>query len=105
MAKYEVDDRDRDLAAKVNHMGHTMQPEQVAKLRAVWPDIVKEIGKLEDRLNTKIAVPRSVEDVILAVADKKNAKHWPLLKNIDFSVIPLTDDLRQIFKDLGMDKS
>ena len=88
----------------MSQSGHNLRPEDVAKLRATWPNIVKEVGKLEDRLDKKIPIPKSIEDVILAVTDKKNAEIMAPLKNINLSAIPLTDDFRQILKDLGTGK-
>ena len=99
-ANYNVDDRDRDIAEKVTKMGSTIRPDQVARLRSVWPDIVKEVGKLEDRTGAHIPFPRSAEDLILVLADKKTAQDESILKNVDLSVIPLTDDLRKILQDL-----
>ena len=98
-ANYNVDDRDKDIAEKMKKMGSAIRPDQVAKLRSIWPDIVKEVGKLEDRTGAHIQFPRSVEDLILVLADKKTAQYESILKNVDLSVIPLTDDLRKILQD------
>ena len=100
VAGITVDDRDRDMADKVKMMGHSMRPEDVAELRAVWPDIVKEMGKLEDRTGVSLPTPRSIEDVILAVSDKKCEPYYHIIKNVDLNVIPLTDELREILTDL-----
>ena len=98
--KYEADERDRDVAERVKNMGSNIRPEEVAMLRAVWPNIVKEVGKLEERTGANISLPRSAEDLILGLADKKSARCESVLKNVNLSVIPLTDDLRKILQDL-----
>lgn len=96
--KCNVDDRDRDVAERVRRSGGNIQPEEVAVLRTAWPHIVKEVGKLEDRMGVSIPLPRSVEDLILAIVEKKDMQLESVLKNVDLSVIPLTDDLRKILQ-------
>ena len=97
---HSVDERDIDIAKKVKAMGKTIQPEDVAKFRAVWPTILKEIGKLEDRTGASVHVPRSAEDLLLAMAGVQDEKQEQVLKNVNLSVIPLTDELRRILNDL-----